>query len=442
MSISSTTRKAGPYTGNGATTALPFSFKVFSQNDVLVVRTTPAGLESELSLGADYSVHLNVDQDTGPGGVVSLVVPAGIGYLTTVTSTVPDLQPVVLTNAGGFYPRVINEALDRLTILVQQVAEKAGRAVKVGISSNVSPDDLVNTLVTGATSASTSAASAAASAVAAQSIADNAQGLAQAAASSASSAAQISAGSAATSAAQAAASALLASAASGLDLTNLAAKNGGNATGTWPIDISGVAEKSNVLTAHTDGFTESTLPASYPMGLCADFAYLNANWPSLNYGSLITMHGYSAGGGTLQMYAPYGPNYGGRAMRVRFGNYEVNDGNSWTPWKDLIASDMIGSGLSYSGGVLSATGGGVSSVNGAAGAISAAQVAAAATAGYGYTPPNPAVCAPMTSFVGATSYEYSTAGSYTSGTKVLFVRANGSTFELVTEFSRYVDGGG
>ena len=84
----------------------------------------------------------------------------------------------------------------------------------------------------------------------------------------------------------------------------------------------------------------------------------------------------------------------------------------------------------------------VTTLNGLSGAISAAQVAAAAASGWGYTPTNPASVPPMTAFVAATSYEYATSGTHTSGTKVLFVRANGSTFELVTEFSRYVDGGG
>ena len=135
MSISSSTRKAGPYTGNGVTTAFPFAFKVFSSSDVRVVRTDLSGIESDLTLTADYTVTLNADQDSDPGGTVTLVTAAETGYKTTLASQVDELQPVVLTNAGGFYPRVINDALDRLTIMVQQLSEKLSRSLKYSISS-------------------------------------------------------------------------------------------------------------------------------------------------------------------------------------------------------------------------------------------------------------------------------------------------------------------
>jgi hypothetical protein len=44
------------------------------------------------------------------------------------------LQPVDLTNQGGFYPRVINSALDRLTILLQQLASVVSRTLKFPLS--------------------------------------------------------------------------------------------------------------------------------------------------------------------------------------------------------------------------------------------------------------------------------------------------------------------
>ena len=49
MTISSEVRKAGPYDGNDVTTSFPFSFKVFSADDVVVVLTDPAGIETTLT---------------------------------------------------------------------------------------------------------------------------------------------------------------------------------------------------------------------------------------------------------------------------------------------------------------------------------------------------------------------------------------------------------
>jgi len=146
MTISSENRVAGPFVCNDVTVDFPFSFKVFSTNDVLVVLANADGVESELSIGADYTVDLNVDQDANPGGTVTTTAAYATGYTVTLTSQVANMQPVLLTNSGGFYPRVINDALDRLTILVQQVAEQAGRAVKVGISSSSTPDELIQSI--------------------------------------------------------------------------------------------------------------------------------------------------------------------------------------------------------------------------------------------------------------------------------------------------------
>lgn len=189
MTISSEVRKAGPYDGNDVTTSFPFSFKVFSADDVVVVLTDPAGIETTLTgSGTDYSVTLNADQDTAPGGTVEKVSALATDYLLTITSSVPNLQPLDLTNQGGFYPKVINAALDRLTILAQQNAEQIGRSVKVPISSSVTPDSLIAQLTQDAATAAAAASSASASETAAAASEGAAAGSATAAAASATSA--------------------------------------------------------------------------------------------------------------------------------------------------------------------------------------------------------------------------------------------------------------
>ena len=71
MTIPATTRKAGPFTGNGSNTAFPFTFKVFTTTDVAVIKADADGVESTLTLDSDYSVTLNSDQDATPGGTVT-----------------------------------------------------------------------------------------------------------------------------------------------------------------------------------------------------------------------------------------------------------------------------------------------------------------------------------------------------------------------------------
>lgn len=137
MTISSSTRKAGPFIGTGLTTVFPFGYKVFATTDVLVVKTDALLVERTLELGPDYTVTLSTDQENDPGGSVILAAPLASGHKLTLGSKVPETQLVELTNAGGFYPRVINQAFDRLTILVQQLTEQLGRTLKLPFSSNI-----------------------------------------------------------------------------------------------------------------------------------------------------------------------------------------------------------------------------------------------------------------------------------------------------------------
>ncbi len=142
MTISSQTRKAGPFIGNGSTTAFPFTFKVFAASDLVVTRANTTGAETVLALGTDYTVTLNANQNTNPGGSVTLTSALATNFKLVLSSAVPNLQPVDITNNGGFYPKVINDALDRLTILAQQNTLDNSRSVKVPITSSVTGDEL------------------------------------------------------------------------------------------------------------------------------------------------------------------------------------------------------------------------------------------------------------------------------------------------------------
>lgn len=144
MTISSQVRKAGPFTGNDSTTVFPFAFKVFSAADLYVVRTDMGiGLDSVLVLSSDYTVALNADQNANPGGSVTLSGALATGFTLTVTSSLEYLQPTDLTNQGGFYPSVINNALDRLTIFCQQLFDAVNRSLKISVST---PDGVNTTL--------------------------------------------------------------------------------------------------------------------------------------------------------------------------------------------------------------------------------------------------------------------------------------------------------
>lgn len=142
MTISSTVRVAGPFVGNGTASVFPFAFKIFAATDLDVIRlASSTGVESTLVLNSDYSVTLNGDQNSNPGGSITLLAGAlASGFTLTITSDIANLQPTDLTNQGGFYPEVITDSLDRATIQIQQISDIGDRTLKIPISDGTGID--------------------------------------------------------------------------------------------------------------------------------------------------------------------------------------------------------------------------------------------------------------------------------------------------------------
>lgn len=195
---------SGPYVGNSVTRVFPFDFKVFETSELTVTKVDLSGNQSDLVLGTDYTVSLEPTQ----GGSVTLPVALPTNYTLTIKSNVPLTQTTEITNQGGFLPEVINDSLDKLTILCQQLrgdveqslkipatdgelstelptkSLRANKALIFDASGNVSisTDNYVDQALNSANSASQAAASAAAAAIDAAD-AENSASLAQQAAS-------------------------------------------------------------------------------------------------------------------------------------------------------------------------------------------------------------------------------------------------------------------
>nr|DAG38720.1 MAG TPA: tailspike protein [Caudoviricetes sp.] len=153
MAIGYIKRVAGPFTGAG-TTSLPFGFLVYKPQDVYVALAASDIAEAtNLEYGTDYTVVLNADQETTPGGTVTLTTALTEGQVAAVGSALDYTQPTQLTNFSRFPPEIINDALDRIVILIQQLLERLGRTVTVPVTSSQTPEELVETLQKAAESA-------------------------------------------------------------------------------------------------------------------------------------------------------------------------------------------------------------------------------------------------------------------------------------------------
>ncbi len=149
MTISSNIRKAGPFVGNGTASTFAFSFKVFQASDLEVVRlNVSTSVETILVINSNYTVSLNADQNSNPGGSITLTAGAlAAGFNLVITSDIENLQPTDIVNQGGFYPDVIEDALDRATIQIQQLQEAVDRSAKLPITSSADADALVADIV-------------------------------------------------------------------------------------------------------------------------------------------------------------------------------------------------------------------------------------------------------------------------------------------------------
>lgn len=154
MAVDSTERRV-VYAGNGKTTAFPFVFKVFADTDVSVQVGKPDGSEApvELKANSDYTVTLNADQNTTPGGTVNVKTAPDEGYNLAVVSAVPYTQPMVLTPYGGFNPETLNDNSDRQCIQIQQLVEQVSRAITTDPTDTVTPAELKQKLLDAANTA-------------------------------------------------------------------------------------------------------------------------------------------------------------------------------------------------------------------------------------------------------------------------------------------------
>lgn len=140
-------RLAGPFTSEGQS-RLPFGFLIFEKTDVYVATADdPEAQARILMYGQDYSVEMNSDQAATPGGTVVLTTPIIKGNIFVVGSAVAYTQNMQLTNYSRFPPEIINEAMDRVVVQIQQLVERLDRTLSVPPTSDSTPEQLIEKLL-------------------------------------------------------------------------------------------------------------------------------------------------------------------------------------------------------------------------------------------------------------------------------------------------------
>ena len=141
MTLETTVSKA-VYTGNGATTEFPFSFKVWDEDQILISVTDAQGYVQE---AGEYSVTLSAG-----GGTVSYLhegAPLPMGWKLALTRDMPFTQEDDYITGTRFDPGVIETALDKATAERQQLREQLQRAVILPPTSDETPEDMAQEML-------------------------------------------------------------------------------------------------------------------------------------------------------------------------------------------------------------------------------------------------------------------------------------------------------
>lgn len=137
MSISSTTNRIS-YTGNGAVDTYPYTFKIFSDSDLLVTVRNTSDVETTLALTTDYTVTGAGDLSGGNVVLVNssqawLDVDGDLktDYVLVIRRKRTLLQSTDIRNQGTFYPEEIENEFDRQIMIDQQQQNEIDRSLKL-----------------------------------------------------------------------------------------------------------------------------------------------------------------------------------------------------------------------------------------------------------------------------------------------------------------------
>ena len=153
--------------GNGTTTSFSFSFPLLNESYIRVYKELN-GTQTLVDKG-EYTVSF-----TETGGIVTFHKAPENGAIVVISRELPLEQDTPYRTSSGFPANRIEENFDELTMITQQLQEQVDRCVKVEITGDQSPDELLQEVYDKLDSTSEVAAEAIAAAEKATTAANNA----------------------------------------------------------------------------------------------------------------------------------------------------------------------------------------------------------------------------------------------------------------------------
>ena len=126
MTVTSTNQKV-QFNGNGSTTVFAYNFKIFASSDLSVILRSATGTETVQQLTTNYTVS---GVGEASGGNVTMGTAPPSGTTLTILRVQPNLQGLDLVPNDPFPAGSMEDALDKLTFMVQTHDEEIGRSIK------------------------------------------------------------------------------------------------------------------------------------------------------------------------------------------------------------------------------------------------------------------------------------------------------------------------
>jgi microcystin-dependent protein len=128
MTVTTTTTSVS-YTGNSSATEFAYTFPIPVADGVVVqTEVIATGVRTTLT-DSQYSITGIGDPDGGEVTYPLVGSPLASTHKIIISRVLPVVQETDLTNQDGFYPEVIESALDYLTMLAQQISNPGDSAV-------------------------------------------------------------------------------------------------------------------------------------------------------------------------------------------------------------------------------------------------------------------------------------------------------------------------
>jgi|LSQX01.2.fsa_nt_gb hypothetical protein len=137
MAISTTTTE-NRYVGNGKTITYPYTFKILSADDIKVMVN-----------GVETKSYTLIDVGNENGGSITFNIAPAAGAQVILYRDMAITQETVYVENDPFHAKTHENALDRLTMITQQLADKLNRVIIASItdSTNTNPLEIPGTAV-------------------------------------------------------------------------------------------------------------------------------------------------------------------------------------------------------------------------------------------------------------------------------------------------------